>query len=139
MSIPTFAGLALFSHAGRDTPQPPRPRTSLETMPGVHGAFVQWHGLGEREIHATGMATARQSGAIHNSSEAAHEALKQLTRDWQARCGLAGSYVGTDGAAYADCVLLSWELAAPVETMQIGEFSYDAVAPARAVLIQLAP
>jgi hypothetical protein len=135
MSIPTFNGTALCSAAAVETVGSPQVRLQMESLPGVDGQYVQTHGQGGRTIEVRGVLTA--AGA---APAAAHENLKALLRARQALADGAtvATYVGTDAATYANCVLTSYEPAAPVHVSHSGD-SYEALLHVTAQLRQLTP
>ena len=104
MSNPTFNSQVLCDRCAVETPGSPEARVYLENLPGVNGDFVQLCGRGGRKILLRGELTA--TGA---TPAAAHQGLKALIRQRQQLVGAAGAYVGTDGQAHSDCVLMSYQ------------------------------
>jgi len=135
MSIPTFNGVSLCSAAAAETLHAPEVRLRIESLPGVDGQYVQTHGRGGRTIEVRGVLTA--AGA---TPAGAHQNLKALLRAKQALADGAtvASYVGTDAAAYGNCVLTSYLPAAPVHVAPSGA-NYEALLHVTAQLHQLTP
>ena len=131
MSNPTFDSQSLCDCCAVEAPGSPDARVYLENMPGVNGDFVQVHGRGGRGIMLWGELTA--SGA---TPAAAHQGLKALIRQRQQLVGTAGTYVGTDGQAYSDCVLMSYRPRA--SRLAANEQDYTASAPIIAEIHQAA-
>ncbi len=67
---------------------------------------------------------------------AAHQALKTLIRQLQQLVGTSGGYVGTDGQAYVDCVLMSYQPGA--SGVRASGQDYTASAPITAAIHQAA-
>jgi hypothetical protein len=132
MSNPTFNSISLCDRSAVETPDSPEARVYLENLPGVNGNFVQLHGRGGRKILVSGELTA--TGA---SPAAAHQALKILIRQRQQLVGTSGGYVGTDGLACVDCVLMSYRPRAS-RTQSNGQ-DYTASAPITVEIHQAAP
>ena len=134
MSLPTFAGVTLFSRAAANVIGSPESRDYIETMPGTSGAFAQTQPPGPRTIRATGTLV-----GLGASPSAASQALQGLIRQIQALVGASGAqeYVGTDGHAYACCRLRSY-VHGPIRVSG-GGTSYTAVVQATASILQLAP
>jgi len=103
MSNPSFNSQTLCSRSAVETPGSPQARVFLESLPGVNGQFVQLHGQGGREIVLRGELIATGS-----TPAAAHQALKALIRLLQQLVGTSALYVGSDGQALSDCVLMSY-------------------------------
>ena len=135
MSIPTFNGTPLCSAAAAETVGSPQVRLQIESLPGVDGQFVQTHGHGARKIEVRGVLT-----ALGATPAGAHQNLKALLRAKQALADGAtvATYVGTDAAAYANCVLTSYEPTAPVHVCPSGS-QYKALLHVTAELRQLTP
>lgn len=132
MANPTFNGTSLLTAAARDAAGCPAVRSYREQMPGVDGARLQLHGRGSRRIVVEGVLTATGVTAAE-----AVAAVKQAIRDRQALADgrTVGPYIGTDGAAYPNCLLVAFESAGEVHAA-------DAAAPlavvrCRAELTQL--
>ena len=132
MSNPTFDSQLLCDCCAVEVPGSPDARVYLENMPGVNGDFVQLHGRGGRRILLRGELTA--SGA---TPAAAHQGLKALIRQRQQLIGTAGTYVGTDGQAHSDCVLMSYQPRA--SRLAANGQDYTASAPINAEIHQAAP
>ncbi len=132
MSNPTFDSQLLCDRSAVETPGSPEARVFLENLPGVNGDFVQLHGRGGRRIMLRGELTA--TGA---TPAAAHQGLKALIRQRQQLVGTAGTYVGTDGQARGDCVLMSYQPRAS-RVCANGQ-DYTASAPVAVEIHQAAP
>ena len=104
MSNPIFNSQLLCTCSAVETPGSPEARVYLENLPGVNGDFVQLHGRGGCKILLRGELT-----VTGTTPAAAHQALKALIRQRQQLVGTSGGYVGTDGQAYIDCVLMSYQ------------------------------
>jgi len=135
MSIPTFNSVTLASRAARDMPGSPQVRIAAETMPGLDGQFVQLHGTAGREIIVRGVLEATGATAVE-----AHQALKTALRARQAQADGAtvATYVGTDGASYASCLLTSYEATGEVQVSPANS-AYQALVSVEARILQLAP
>ena len=135
MAIPTFDGESLFTKSAVDSPGAATARFQTEHLPGVDGEFVQGHGLGAREIVASGWL--ESAGA---TPAAAHAALKTLLRSKQALVDgqTVATYVGTDAHDYDHCILTSYELRDVAQALAAGG-SFRAVVPVEATLRQVAP
>lgn len=135
MAIPTFAGAALVSGAAQEILGPPEVRVYLETMPGVDGLYVQGHGVGGRKIVVSGvLAETNATAAL------AHGDLKTLLRGKQAMCDgrTVADYVGTDGRAYANTLVLDYQPEGPSHVEDNGDGTFTARAFVKTTLQQLA-
>jgi len=132
MSNPMFNSQAICTRGAVDVPGPPAARVYIESLPGVDGDFVQFHGRGGRRIVMRGELTA--SGG---TPAVAHAVLKVLIRQLQEMVGTAASYTGTDGHTYSGCVLMSYR-PGPVRIVQ-GGGGYLAVAPVYAEIRHTTP
>ena len=132
MSNPTFDSQLLCDCCAVEVPGSPEARVYLENLPGVNGDFLQLHGHSGRRIMLRGELTA--TGA---TPPAAHQGLKALIRQRQQLVGKAGAYVGTDGQAYSDCVLMSYQPRASRACANGSD--YTASAPISAEIHQAAP
>jgi len=132
MSNPTFNSQTLCDRSAVETPGSPRARVFTENLPGVNGDFLQLHGRGGRKIRLRGELTA--TGA---TPAAAHQALKALIRQRQQLIGTSGGYVGADGQAYLDCVLMLYQ-PRPSRVAANGQ-DYTASAPITVEIHQAAP
>ena len=132
MSNPTFDSQLLCDCCAVEVPGSPEARVYLENLPGVSGDFVQLHGRSGRKILLRGELTA--TGA---TPAAAHQGLKAIIRQRQQLIGTAGTYVGTDGQACTDCVLMSYQPRAS-RVCANGQ-DYTASAPITAEIYQAAP
>jgi len=136
MSIPTFASISLCSRAAREEIAAPDVRAQIEHMPGVDGQFVQPHGSGGRDIRVTGVLEA--NGA---SATAAHQALNTSLRSLQMLAdGMSvGTYVGTDGASYPECMVLWIRPTGSVHVGGEGTAAFRAAVTVESLLRQLSP
>jgi hypothetical protein len=132
MSNPTFNSQLLCDCCAVDLPGAPEARVYLESLPGVNGNFVQLHGRGGRRIVLRGELTATAT-----TPAAAHQGLKTLLRQRQQLVGAGGTYVGTDGHAYSNCVLMSYHPRA--SRVWANGTDYTASAPINAEIHQAAP
>ena len=135
MSIPTFNAVALCSAAAVETLGAVDLRLDVDTMPGVDGEYVQFHGRGGRTIEVRGVLSA--TGA---TPAAAHQALKALLAQKQALADAAtvATYVGTDSASHTNCLLQTYQ---PTDAVAVNPESgaYRALQHVTATLRQLAP
>jgi len=135
MPNPTFDSTALTTDAAAERIGPPRPRAYRESLPGVRGEFVQLNGTAGRDIAVTGI----YKGPPCALAADAHAALKAAILAVQAKVGAAvGTYVGTDGRSYGNCVLLSFESAGAVRLIRVAG-NWQGVAPVRGAVRHLAP
>ena len=135
MSNPTFNSVTLCSSAAADAPASPKPRLYIETLPGVDGEYVQAHGHAGRQIQVRGVLACQAASAA-----LAQQGLKVLLRARQelADGATMSTYVGVDGASYANCVLLSYQASGGV-SVSPSRGSFRAVVRIEAVLRQLTP
>jgi len=135
MSIPTFNGSALVTKAGRDLPGAPAARIHTETLPGLDGEFIQPHGSAGRRIVVRGVLQ-----ATAGTPAQAHQALKADLRAKQALADgrTVGTYVGTDGHAYANCAVVSVQAEGDIVLSQTPG-SCTATVHVRAIVRQLTP
>ena len=132
MSNPTFNSQLLCDCCAVEAPGSPEARVYIENLPGVNGDFLQLHGRGGRRILLRGELTA--TGA---TPAAAHQGLKALIRQRQQLIGTAATYIGTDGQACSDCVLMSYQ--PRVSRLAANGQDYTASAPISAEIHQAAP
>ncbi|HOD83844.1 MAG: hypothetical protein BWX88_01117 [Planctomycetes bacterium ADurb.Bin126] len=135
MASPMFNSVALCSAAGADAPASPRPRVYFETLPGVDGEYVQAHGRAGRQVQVRGVLAAQAA-----TPDLACAALKTLLRARQelADGATVAAYVGADGTAYSNCLLLSY---GPAGLMSVSPrpTGYRAVLRVQALVRQLTP
>jgi len=132
MSNPTFNSQLLCDCCAVEVPRSPEARVYMEHLPGVSGDFVQLYGRSGRRILLRGELT-----ATGDTPAAAHQGLKALIRQRQQLVGTSGTYVGTDGQAYSDCVLMSYQPRA--SRARANGQDYTASAPIIAEIHQAAP
>lgn len=135
MANPTYGGVELVCGAAQETIGPRQPRVHLETMPGVDGLYFQGHGVGGRTISVAGVLT-----ATNTTAAAAHEDLKAALRSVQSLGDgrTAAPYVGTDGAAYAHCLLTDYQPQGPSRVEDNGDGTFTASLFVKAQLQHLA-
>ena len=135
MAIPTFAGTALVSAAAQEVLGPPDVRLHMETMPGVDGLYVQGHGVGGRKIAVVGVLAETSTTAA-----LAHEDLKAALRMKQSLCDgrTVASYVGTDGAAYPNCLVIDYQPKGASHVEDNGDGTFTARVFVNTTLQQLA-
>lgn len=140
MANPTFNGTELISTAARCLPGCPRARVSLNSLPGVDGAYASLLGRGVRRLAAVGFLEATDGGDSGSGPAAANQALQSALRARQelADGATIASYVGTDGHEYTHCILLSYEPAGQVQHATDGS-THIARLPVRVTLVQLDP
>jgi len=118
MAVPKFNNVDLVSDGAREVLGPIEPRVYMETMPGLHGEFVQTYGRRGRDIVVHGFLT-----ATGDTADEAHQALKSDLYDKQmlADGQTVATYLSTDGAtSYAYCVLLAYNQAGNMVTTKRG-------------------
>lgn len=135
MADPTFNGAALTTAAGRNRIGSREVRVYTETLPGVNGLFAQTHGYGGREIEVTGLLTGSAAAAAL-AVAAVMDAFRQ--RERLADGATVAAFTGTDGWAYANCLLTAYEHGR-VRIAHNAPGSYTAYLPIRARLKQLTP
>ena len=132
MANPTFNSTPLTTDAPRVNIGQPAVRAVFSTLPGTDGAYVQGFGNGARPITVTGIYTAGGETA-----QAALTALSAAMRTLQGKAdgSTVASFVGTDGATYATCILTSFSYGQIV----IDAGAVEAVTRIHATLSHLAP
>ena len=135
MAIPTFAGTGLVSAAAQEVLGPPEVRLHLETMPGVDGLYVQGHGVGGRKIALTGLLAQTSATAA-----TAHQGLEAALRMKQSLCDgrTVADYVGTDGASYANCLVIDYQPKGASHVQGNGDGTFTASVFVNITLRQLA-
>jgi hypothetical protein len=131
MSNPTFDSVALTSAAAVERVGSPRARTYREDVPDVRGEFLQVAPPGGRDIDVAGL----YAGAACTLPGDAHAALKAALLNLQSKvCTGLATYVGTDGRAYPDCLLLAHGQVGPVEVVPAPGAQFQAACRVKATV-----